>query len=33
VLPGTEHLALMRRTEWLAPMVGEFLNAAMPKAE
>jgi pimeloyl-ACP methyl ester carboxylesterase len=33
VLPGTDHMALMRRTTWLAPMVGEFLNAAMPPIE
>jgi pimeloyl-ACP methyl ester carboxylesterase len=33
VLPGTDHMALMRRTAWLAPMVDEFLNAAMPKME
>jgi hypothetical protein len=31
VLRGTDHMALMRRTTWLAPMVEEFLNAAMPK--
>ena len=33
VLPGTDHMALMTRSAWLVPMVGEFLNAAMPKAE
>jgi pimeloyl-ACP methyl ester carboxylesterase len=33
VLPGTDHIALMKRTTWLAPMVGEFLNTAMPKTE
>jgi pimeloyl-ACP methyl ester carboxylesterase len=33
VLPGTDHMALMRRTTWMAPMVDEFLNAAMPKTE
>jgi pimeloyl-ACP methyl ester carboxylesterase len=32
VLPGTDHMALTKRTTWLAPMVGEFLHAAMPKA-
>jgi pimeloyl-ACP methyl ester carboxylesterase len=32
VLPGTEHMALTRRTEWLAPMMSEFLNDPSPKA-
>jgi pimeloyl-ACP methyl ester carboxylesterase len=31
VLPGTDHMALMRRAAWLGPMVREFLEAAMPK--
>jgi pimeloyl-ACP methyl ester carboxylesterase len=30
VLPGTDHIALMARSAWLAPMVNEFLDAAMP---
>jgi pimeloyl-ACP methyl ester carboxylesterase len=30
VLPGTDHMALMTRTAWVAPMVSEFLDAAMP---
>jgi pimeloyl-ACP methyl ester carboxylesterase len=33
VLPGTDHMALMTRSAWLVPMVNEFLDAAMPKAE
>jgi pimeloyl-ACP methyl ester carboxylesterase len=28
VLPGTDHMALMKRASWLVPMVSEFLNAA-----
>jgi pimeloyl-ACP methyl ester carboxylesterase len=32
VLPCTDHMALMTRTEWLVPMVTEFLDAAMTKA-
>jgi pimeloyl-ACP methyl ester carboxylesterase len=28
VLPSTDHMALMRRAAWLAPMITEFLNAA-----
>jgi pimeloyl-ACP methyl ester carboxylesterase len=28
VLPGTDHMALMRRAAWLAPMITEFLDAA-----
>jgi pimeloyl-ACP methyl ester carboxylesterase len=27
VLPGTTHITLMQRADWLAPMVGEFLDA------
>jgi pimeloyl-ACP methyl ester carboxylesterase len=27
VLPGTTHVTLMQRADWLAPMVGEFLDA------
>jgi pimeloyl-ACP methyl ester carboxylesterase len=30
VLPGTDHMAVTKRTPWLAPMVSEFLDAAMP---
>jgi pimeloyl-ACP methyl ester carboxylesterase len=33
VLPGTDHMAVMARGAWLAPMVGEFLDAAIPKAD
>jgi pimeloyl-ACP methyl ester carboxylesterase len=31
VFPGTDHMAVMTRATWLAPMVGEFLDAAMPE--
>jgi hypothetical protein len=27
VLPGTTHITLVRRVEWLSSMVGEFLDA------
>jgi pimeloyl-ACP methyl ester carboxylesterase len=27
VLPGTTHVSVMQRADWLAPMVGEFLDA------
>jgi pimeloyl-ACP methyl ester carboxylesterase len=27
VLPGTTHITLMQRADWLAPMVAEFLDA------
>ena len=27
VLPGTTHVGLIHRTDWLAPMIGEFLDA------
>ena len=33
VLPGTDHMALMKRAALLLPMVSEFLNTAMPKTE
>jgi len=33
VLPGTDQMALMTRAAWLTPMVGEFLDAPMPKIE
>jgi pimeloyl-ACP methyl ester carboxylesterase len=31
VLPGTTHVTLVERTDWLASMVSEFLDAPMPK--
>jgi len=31
VLPGTDHLAIMTRTDWLAPMVVGFLDAGSVK--
>jgi hypothetical protein len=27
VLPGTTHVTLVQRAEWLSSMVGEFLDA------
>jgi pimeloyl-ACP methyl ester carboxylesterase len=33
VLPGTTHATLLDRGDWLASMVGEFLDAPMPEAE
>ncbi|HUR57046.1 MAG TPA: alpha/beta hydrolase [Opitutaceae bacterium] len=27
ILPGTDHMAVMTRTEWVAPMVSRFLDA------
>ncbi|MHB1132042.1 MAG: alpha/beta fold hydrolase [Chloroflexota bacterium] len=30
VLPGTTHVTLLERTDWLLSMVGEFLDASMP---
>jgi pimeloyl-ACP methyl ester carboxylesterase len=32
VLPNTDHMAMMTRTDWLAPMVESFLEAPMPKS-
>jgi pimeloyl-ACP methyl ester carboxylesterase len=31
ILPGTDHMAMMTRTEWLAPMIGNFLDSAEVK--
>jgi hypothetical protein len=27
ILPGTTHVGLIGRADWLAPMIGEFLDA------
>jgi pimeloyl-ACP methyl ester carboxylesterase len=32
VLPGTTHITLVHRADWLVSMVGEFLDAPMPEA-
>jgi len=31
VLPGTTHVALVDRSDWLIPMITEFLDAPMPE--
>ncbi|WP_269850261.1 hypothetical protein [Methanosarcina horonobensis] len=31
VLPGTTHITLIERAEWLLPMIGEFLDLPMPE--
>jgi hypothetical protein len=31
VLPGTTHVTLVERADWLTSMVTEFLDAPMPK--
>ena len=33
ILPGTTHATLVERGDWLASMIGEFLDAPMPGAE
>jgi pimeloyl-ACP methyl ester carboxylesterase len=33
VLPGTTHATLVERGDWLASMIGEFLDAPVPEAE
>lgn len=33
VLPGTTHVTLIERTEWLISMVTEFLDAPMPETK
>jgi hypothetical protein len=30
-LPGTDHMAIMTRTDWLVTMIGGFLDAAESK--
>jgi pimeloyl-ACP methyl ester carboxylesterase len=32
VLPGTTHVTLVGRADWLQSMIGEFLDAPMPEA-
>ncbi len=32
VLPGTTHVTLVERSDWLVSMIGEFLDAPMPEA-
>ncbi len=32
VLPGTTHVSLVERADWLLSMIGEFLDAPMPEA-
>jgi pimeloyl-ACP methyl ester carboxylesterase len=32
ILPGTTHVSIMNRAEWLVPMIGEFLDAPVPDA-
>jgi pimeloyl-ACP methyl ester carboxylesterase len=31
VLPGTTHVGLVERSDWLLSMIGEFLDAPMPE--
>ncbi|MDQ5825357.1 MAG: alpha/beta fold hydrolase [Chloroflexota bacterium] len=33
ILPGTTHVSIMNRAEWLVPMIGEFLDAPVPDAQ
>ena len=33
VLPGTTHVTIVDRTEWLTAMITEFLAAPMPEAQ
>ena len=33
VLPGTTHVTVVDRADWLVPMVSEFLDAPTPQAE
>jgi pimeloyl-ACP methyl ester carboxylesterase len=31
ILPGTDHMQVTARTEWLVPMIGAFLDASAAK--
>jgi hypothetical protein len=33
VLPGTTHVTLVNRADWLASMITGFLDAPVPKAK
>jgi pimeloyl-ACP methyl ester carboxylesterase len=33
VLPGTTHVGLVERSDWLLSMIGEFLDSPMPEGE
>jgi pimeloyl-ACP methyl ester carboxylesterase len=33
ILPGTTHMMLIARTEWLGSMVPAFLDASMPQGD
>jgi pimeloyl-ACP methyl ester carboxylesterase len=33
VLPGTTHLTIVERADWLIPMILEFLDAAVPETQ
>jgi pimeloyl-ACP methyl ester carboxylesterase len=33
ILPGTTHVSLLERSDWLVSMIGEFLDAPMPDAK
>jgi pimeloyl-ACP methyl ester carboxylesterase len=32
VLPGTDHMTIVNRSDWLVPMIGTFLDSPMPPA-
>jgi pimeloyl-ACP methyl ester carboxylesterase len=32
VLPGTDHMTIVNRSDWLVPMVETFLDSPMPAA-
>jgi pimeloyl-ACP methyl ester carboxylesterase len=31
ILPGTDHMTIVKRSAWLLPMIEEFLDAPMPQ--
>ncbi len=32
IIPGTTHIGMMQRTDWLIPMVTDFLDAGLDSA-
>jgi pimeloyl-ACP methyl ester carboxylesterase len=33
ILPGTDHMTIVNRSDWLIPMIGTFLDAPVPNQE
>jgi hypothetical protein len=31
ILPDTDHMTIVKRSDWLLPMIGEFLDLPLPQ--